>query len=398
MKNKKYAVLFDCGRNFIEFGLYEVEAEEELIRGRVHPIGATISEVRYTIRKKETYKDFHSAENIASGIKLVQLIITQNFGKDILQSIFCCIHRVVHGGDKHFYATYDSPQVRVDITEYNKLAPLHNPYNLQGIIEANNIFPQAKHIICFDTAFFQTLPEIVKRYPLPERLFTHYRIKKYGFHGLSHEYSMLETAQLLKKKPSELNIISIHLGAGASMCAIKKGKAIDISMGFTPTGGLMMTTRCGDIDPEIPIYLQKEGCSATEVEDIILRESGLLGVAQKSFVKDVIENYGKDERCTLAVDMYILRIKRYIGWYYLELDTNVDAITFTGEIATEYPIIRQKVAEELKPLGVKFDKNKNLNLKVDGIFSSKDSKIKLVHVVTNEFLIMLRQAKSLLKK
>ncbi|MCS7228323.1 MAG: acetate kinase, partial [Endomicrobia bacterium] len=296
MKDKRYAVMLDCGRNFIEFGFYVIDTEEELIRGRVHPIGATISEVKYTIRGKQTLKDFYSAENISAGVKLVQSIIIQNFGKDVLQSIICCVHRVVHGGDKYFSATYDSPQVRVDITEYNKLAPLHNPYNLQGIIEANNIFPEAKHIICFDTAFFQTLPEIVRRYPLPERLFTQYRIKKYGFHGLSHEYAMWETAQLLKKKPSQLNLISIHLGEGASMCAIQKGKAIDISMGFTPTGGLMMTTRCGDIDPEIPIYLQKEGCSATEVEDIILRESGLLGVAQKTFVKDVFESYGKDER------------------------------------------------------------------------------------------------------
>lgn len=397
MKNKTYAVLFDCGRNFIEFGFYTVDTEEELIRGRIQHVGATMSEVKYTFKRKETFKDYHSVENIASGIKLVQNLIVQNFGKEMLEKIGFCIHRVVHGGDKYYSATLDSPQVRVDITEYNKLAPLHNPYNLQGIIEANHVFPDAKHIICFDTAFYKTLPEIVRRYPLPERLYTQYKIKKYGFHGLSHEYSMLETAYLLKKKPQELNIISIHLGAGASMCAIKKGKAVDISMGFTPTGGLMMTTRCGDIDPEIPIYLQKEGCSATEVEDIILRESGLLGVAQKTFVKDVFENYTKDERCTLAVDMYILRIKRYIGWYYLELDTKVDAITFTGEISTEYPIVRQKVAEELKPIGVKIDKNKNLSLKTDGIFSSKDSKIKLVHVVTNEFVIMLRQAKRLMK-
>ncbi len=396
--NQNVVLLFNCGRNLIEFALYTLSNEQEILRGKIEPVGGMISQVSYTLKKTQSKKEYYSVENIASGIKVIQNIIVQNFGKEMLQQICCCVHRVVHGGEKYFTAVEVTPQVQVDITEYYKLAPLHNPFNLSGIIESGKVFPKVKQIACFDTAFHQSMPEVHKRYPLPERFYVQYQIKKYGFHGLSHENVLLETARILKKKPAQINIISIHLGMGASICAIKNGKSIDVSMGFTPTGGLMMTTRCGDIDPEIPIYLQKEGCSRTEVEDVLLRESGLLGVAQKSFVKDIIDNYAKDERCTLAVDMYVYRIKKYIGSYYVLLNGDVDAIGFTGNVATEFPLLRQKVAEELKCLGVKIDLQKNKSLYTNGIFSRKESKIKLIQVVPNEFFIMLRQAKELLSK
>lgn len=395
-EKQTYAVLFDCGRNYIEFGFYEIYTEKELLSGKILYIGATISEIRYSVKQKESYKEYRAVSDFYSGIKIIQNLIIQNFGKEILQNIGYCIHRVVHGGNKYFQAIEDSQQVQSDIIEFYKLAPLHNPHNLQGIVQAKKVFPEVKHIICFDTAFHQTISEVAKRYPLPERLYKEYKIMKYGFHGLSHEYVLFESSKILNKnKP---NLISIHLGEGASICAIQKGRSVETSMGFTPTGGLMMTTRCGDIDPEIPIYLQKEGLSAAEIEDIILRESGLLGVAQKTFVKDVFDNYGKDDRCTLAVDMYVYRIVKYIGFYYILLNGNVDAICFTGNISVEFPLVRQKVAEKLQCIGVKIDKNKNANLKNNGVFNKKDSKIKLILIIPNEFVSMLRQAKRLLKK
>ncbi len=262
-------------------------------------------------------------------------------------------HRVVHGGEKFSCATLLNNTIILEIEQLNHLAPLHNPLNILGIKSAQQAFPNAQQIAVFDTAFHQSMPEYAYRYALPYELYDSHHIRKYGFHGSSHHFLALESAKILNKPLEGLNLITIHLGNGSSMCAIKNGKSVDTTMGFTPLDGLIMGTRSGSIDPSIPLFLmQHTQMSADDVNMILNKESGLKALSGVSDMRTILKHCETgDKNAILAVDMFVYQIKKTIGAYVAILE-NVDAIIFSGGIGEHSAIIRQKICKGLEHFNI----------------------------------------------
>ncbi len=253
-------------------------------------------------------------------------------------------HRVVHGGEKFSKATLVTDEVIKEIDRLSLLAPLHNPANLQGIISVKNIAPDLKQYAVFDTAFHATMPKEAYMYALPYEMYEKYGIRRYGFHGTSHFYIAKECAKKLNKPLEQLNIISMHLGNGESICAIENGKSIDTSMGFTPLEGLIMGTRSGDLDPAIVLYLQRTlGYSVDEMDNILNKRSGLKGICGMSDVRSIIDS--DDQKSKLALDMMIRRVRKYVG-AYMSLMDRVDALVFTGGIGEHSKYIRDRISRK----------------------------------------------------
>lgn len=268
-------------------------------------------------------------------------------------------HRVVHGGEKFCQAVIVDKKVTQTIQELISLAPLHNPANLQGIEAMQSKLPHIPHVAVFDTAFHTTLPQEAYTYALPYELYENNHIRRYGFHGTSHEYLAQEAAKKLQKPLKQTNLITLHLGNGASVCAIQNGNSIDTSMGFTPLEGLVMGSRCGDIDPSIVLYLQRElGMSVDEVDKLLNKNSGLLGMCGSNDVREILER--EDTQAQLAIEIMVRRIQKYIGAYYVLLEGKVDALIFSGGIGENSQSIREhiksnRVVENLKSFVIKTD-------------------------------------------
>lgn len=272
-------------------------------------------------------------------------------------------HRVVHGGEEFTEPVALTAVNLRRLETYNRLAPLHNPANLMGIAACRSLWPDAANVAVFDTAFYRTLPEHVYMYSLPWEYYGEHRIRKYGFHGISHDYVTREAAKQLRKPYGKLRLISCHLGSGSSVTAVKFGKAFDTSMGFTPLEGLTMSTRCGDIDPAIPLYLQRElRMSADEVDEALNKKSGLLGLTGFKDLRDVMAAAGYDvpgnppkgkispetrRRCGLAIEMFCYDVARYVGQYAAVMG-GVDAVVFTAGIGERSSIIRKKIMAMVK--------------------------------------------------
>ncbi|MCW8838337.1 MAG: acetate kinase [Thiovulaceae bacterium] len=254
-------------------------------------------------------------------------------------------HRVVHGGEKFKKATLVTDEVIKEIDKLSLLAPLHNPANLQGIISVKQVAPELKQYAVFDTAFHSTMPKEAFLYALPYEMYEKYGIRRYGFHGTSHFYIAKEAAKKLNKALNEINIISMHLGNGESICAIENGKSIDTSMGFTPLEGLIMGTRSGDIDPAIVLYLQRTlGYDISEMDNILNKKSGLKGICGQSDVRAIIQ--ADDEKSKLALDMMVRRVRKYVG-AYMSLMDRVDALVFTGGIGEHSAYIRDRISKNI---------------------------------------------------
>lgn len=252
-------------------------------------------------------------------------------------------HRVVHGGEDFNEPTVVDDEVIQKIEELTHLAPLHNPANLEGILVAKQKAPNTTQIAVFDTAFHSQMSEEAYLYALPYEMYEKHKIRRYGFHGTSHSYLLKESSLLLKKKIEELNIITLHLGNGASACAIQNGISIDTSMGFTPLEGLLMGTRSGDIDPAIVLYMQRDlGFSVKKIDEILNKKSGLLGICNSSDIRDILKN--DDTKSKLAIDMMVRRVKKYIG-SYMALLGRVDAIIFSGGIGENSEYIRDRIMD-----------------------------------------------------
>jgi len=276
-------------------------------------------------------------------------------------------HRVVHGGEYFTQATLINDKVIDTIESLIPLAPLHNPANLEGIYAAQKLAPNIPHIAVFDTAFHQSMPEYSYRYPLPNELYKSLHVRRYGFHGTSHQYVATVASKILKKPLRELNLISLHVGNGVSACAIEKGKSIDTSMGMTPLEGLMMGTRSGSIDPAIVAYLMREGkYSIDEIDTLLNKKSGLLGVAGESDMRSLLASDTQEAK--LAIDMFVYRLKKQIGAYMVVLG-NVDALIFTGGIGENSEEIRKLTCKglerfTLKTLVIKTDEELQIALHV----------------------------------
>jgi acetate kinase len=338
------------------------------------------------------YKLFEDLKEIKSGV-LAEITDYHSNIEMILKEVGkvdAVAHRVVHGGEKFRQSIIIDDEVIETIKELIPLAPLHNPANLDGILSVKNLLPNIPQVAVFDTAFHQTLPDYNYIYPIPYEMYEEKKIRKYGFHGTSHKYVASKTAEILDKPLEDLNLISCHLGNGASLCAIKNGKSINTSMGFSPLEGLMMGTRSGDIDPEIIFYLSK--FMDLESIDIMLnKKSGLKGIAGDNNIKNILQR--NDKLSKLAIDMFVNRIRKYLGAYMIELG-RVDAVIFTGGIGENSSLIRKKVTQNLENYGILIDDEKN---RENNLIISK-GELKVMVIPTNEELQIAKEAVELLKK
>jgi len=313
---------------------------------RVAVINAGSSSLKFKLFDMNTKKILYSllVENIGEKSSKIKTHYEALESLDVdFSSIDIIGHRVVHGGEKFREPTIIDESVIKKIEELIPLAPLHNPANLEGIRVSIKKAPVAIQIAVFDTAFHAQMPQEAYLYALPFEMYEKHKIRRYGFHGTSHSYLLKECAKLLSIETSELNIITLHLGNGASACAIEKGISIDTSMGFTPLEGLVMGTRCGDIDPAIVLYMQRElGLSVEDVDNILNKKSGLLGICDSSDIRAILDL--QSEQSELALNMMIRRVKKYIG-AYMALLGRVDAIVFSGGIGENSAYIRNKIME-----------------------------------------------------
>jgi len=345
----KIAVI-NSGSSSIKFQLFEMDEEKVLASVMVEKIGefSSITTLKYEDKKvviTSIIKNHHD------GLENIMNLLKENNILDNFSTLDAIGHRVVHGGEEFSKSTIIDEKVISKIKELIPLAPLHNPANLEGIVQSRKKAPFVKQIAVFDTAFHSSMPEVAYMYALPYEMYEKYKIRRYGFHGTSHSFVTKQTAKELKIDVYKLNIITLHLGNGASVCAIENGRSIDTSMGFTPLEGLVMGSRSGDIDPAIVIYMQRElGLSFDEVDSLLNKKSGLIGICEENDVRVLLES--KDKKAKLALDMMIRRIKKYIG-SYMALLGKVDAIVFTGGIGENSDYIREKALENINLNGAK---------------------------------------------
>lgn len=300
-------------------------------------------------------------------------------------------HRVVHGGYEFSQASMITEEVLATIESLSSLAPIHNPINAQGIHFAIKAFPKALQVAVFDTGFHQTMPEKAYRYPVNQAIADKFAIRRYGFHGINHEFVAIEAAKYLQKPLSSCHFISLHLGNGASACLIKNGRSVDTSMGLTPLAGLMMGTRCGDIDPSIPGYLQEQGLSLAEVDKLLNKKSGFIGIAGQNDMRQLLKAaQANDERAILAIDMYVYRIQQYLG-AYLSQTPNLDALIFTGGVGENAKDIRLKILSALTHMGFYIDNGLNQQTKDDTVSAISNSGIPILVIKGNEELLIAQQ-------
>ena len=389
----------NAGSSSLKFQMYEMPEEKVLISGVFERIG--INDSFYTIKingekiKKEAELKDHSA---AVNILIKELI--NNKVIDTLDEIKAVGHRIVHGGDKYSSSVVIDDEVIKTVEELKDLAPLHNPANLMGIEAFKKAIPDAIQVGCFDTAFHQTMDEDRYLYAIPYDLYEKYGIRKYGFHGMSHRYISMRASELLDKK--YCNIIVCHLGNGGSISAVRDGHCIDTTMGFTPNAGIVMGSRSGDIDYSIiPYLMKKTGMTLNEVDTMLNKESGMLGISGvSSDFRDIDAKIGeKHKRSILAHYLYVNSIVGYIAKYYVELG-GVDAICFTAGVGENAPHIRRMVLDRLSCLGVKLDREKNEEIRFgkEGIITREDSSFPCFVIPTDEEVMIARDAYSFIEK
>lgn len=386
----------NAGSSSLKFTLFDMPEEKELISGVFERIG--IENSFYTIKlngekiKKETELKDHKA-----AFELLVKELIDNKIVDSLDEIAGIGHRIVQGGsyfDKTVLATEDNISI---VEKLSSLAPLHNPAAVVGIRAAQSVFPNATQTLVFDTAFHQTMEEEVYLYPVPYEWYTKYAVRRYGAHGTSHKYVSMRANEILDNEDARL--ITCHIGNGASISAVKAGKCVETSMGLTPNAGLMMGTRCGDIDATILPYIMEEtGMSAKEMDTVLNKQSGLLGISGVSSdsrdIEDGISN--GDERCILAQKMYVKRIVDFIAKYYVELG-GCDAIIFTAGVGENSISTRMEVMEKLACLGVKPDEERNNVRGKEALISADNSKIPVYVIPTNEELMIATDTYNLAK-
>ncbi len=395
-------LVLNCGSSSVKFQLIEtdlekIEKDEDrcLAKGRIERIGKEDAKVVYEAEGHDKLKDVKPVKNHAIAIQEATSLLTSEETGVIgdIREIDAVGHRTVHGGEDFSDSVIWDDKVLSVVEDCSKLAPLHNPHNITGYKAALEIFADVPHAAIFDTSFHQTMPPVAYLYGLPYEYYRKYKIRRYGFHGTSHRYVSQRAAKLLGKKYEDLNYITNHLGNGSSVAAIKKGKSVDTSMGFTPLEGLVMGTRCGDIDPSIPLFLMNsENMTAPEMDTLLNKKSGLLGISEISNDMLDLENafYDGNEHAKLTMEIFAYRIKKYIGSYSAAMN-GVDVIIFTGGIGENSMEAREWASTGLEYMGVRFDveKNKELN-RQEGIISTPDSKVTVMVIPTNEELLIAR--------
>lgn len=384
-------LILNAGSSSLKFSVFNSENEEKILNGDIARIGLKDSKIscEYNGEEKQEIKNISSHSEALDAI----LALLQEYKIENIEAIG---HRVVHGGVYFSAPIVIDDEVEEKIEKCCELAPLHNPINLICIRGAKNIFPESVHIALFDTAFHQTIPEINYLYAIPKKYYDEYKIRKYGFHGISHHYVSKRMREISDRNPQK--IITCHIGNGASISAIENGKCVNTSMGFTPVDGLVMGTRAGDIDPGVVLFLQeKENLSPKETSDLINKHSGVLGLTGTvADLKDVEDGIKHDHpEYKLALDIYISRIVRFIGAYIADI-WGVDSIVFTAWVLENSISIREKIAEKLAFCGVTFAPEKNDFRRKERCISTDNSKVELYVIPTREEYMMMQGVKKAL--
>lgn len=396
-------LVLNSGSSSIKYQFLEMDTEDVLCYGLVERIGSQTAVVNHYKKGMEKYSRVDEILEHSEGIKIIlELLLDESKGViKNLGEIVAVGHRVVHGGEYFAKSVLIDKEVLDKIIECVELAPLHNPHNLKGIYACADLIPDIKQVAVFDTAFHQTISQETYLYALPNILYKKYSIRKYGFHGTSHYYVSQIGIQDNNLDINNSKIITCHLGNGASVTAIRNGKSVDTSMGFTPLEGLIMGTRCGDIDPAIVLFIiEKEGLTMKEANSLMNKHSGLLGISGiTNDMRELVDEMKKgNPRAELSVRMFCYRLKKYISSYIGILD-GVDLIVFTGGIGENSSVVRKITLENMSNFGIAV--NDELNDKIilgkKGLISDADSKVKVEVVPTNEELVIARDTLEIVK-
>ena len=385
-------LVLNCGSSSIKYQFIDTVTKEPLAKGLVERIGMSTAVLTHKPKDKDKIRIVGEILDHTIAIEyVIAVLLSPNHGviKD-KSEIDAVGHRVVHGGETFSGSVLITDMVLKALKDNIELAPLHNPPNISGIEAATKHLPNTPQCGVFDTAFHVKMPAHAYLYGIPYELYKRYKIRRYGFHGTSHRYVSERAAAMLGKPYEDLKIITAHLGNGASVAAIKNGRSIDTSMGFTPLEGLFMGTRCGDIDASIPLYIMgREGLNLSEITTLLNKHSGVAGLSGVSSdmreIEEAVEN--GNERATIALDAYHYRIKKYIGSYAAALG-GVDAVVFTGGVGENASITRRDVCSGLEYMGVILDEEKNNNAKGECDIATDESKVRVLRIPTNEELVI----------
>ena len=397
-------LVINSGSSSLKFQLIDADTEELIAKGLCERIGIDGSQISFTPAGGAKQKKQVPMADHREAIRLMLDVLTNpetGVVKDLSQ-IGAVGHRIVHGGEKFSGATLITPEVENEIAACSDLAPLHNPANLIGIRACKALMPGVPMVAVFDTAFHQTMPEEAYLYGIPYRYYEQYRIRRYGFHGTSHDYVSKRAAVVLGRPVEELKLIVCHLGNGASVSAVKYGKCVDTSMGLTPLEGLIMGTRSGDVDPAVIEFIaHKEGKSIEEITNMLNKESGVLGLSDgfSSDFRDLEDAWEKEKNpnAARALKAYALRTAKYVGAYAAAMN-GVDAVCFTAGVGENSPIMRTMICGDyLGYLGITLDEEANAKRGKDMVISTPESATKVLVIPTNEELAIARQTYALIK-
>ena len=395
-------LVLNCGSSSLKYQLIDMSNEEALCVGLVERIGiegSILKQEKDGVEGKLVVEQ--PMKNHQDAIKLVldALVDSTYGGVKEMSEIEAVGHRVVHGGEKFASSVVITDEVKAAIEECVELAPLHNPANIMGIEACEAILPGVPMVAVFDTAFHQTMPKASYLYGLPHELYTKYGVRRYGFHGTSHKYVSQRAAEMLGKNIEDTKIVTCHLGNGASIAAINGGKCVDTSMGFTPLEGLIMGTRCGDIDAAIlPFLMEKEGLDAKGLSDLMNKKSGVYGMTGiSSDFRDIEDGAAAgEEKAIVALDAYAQKVKKYIGSYMAEMN-GADAVVFTAGVGENGIDMRASICENMEFLGMELDKEANKVRGKERVISTENSRVKILLIPTNEELVIARDTLALVK-
>lgn len=397
-------LVLNCGSSSIKYQLYELDnGYNMLAKGVLERIGLNDSILTHRPTGKDPYKAIIDIPDHTTGINQVMSVLTDTRHGVIknVKEINAVGHRVVNGGELYTESVLVDNEVKRQIEINSELAPLHNPANLKGILSVEKLIPGVPQVVVFDTSFHQTMPDYAYMYALPYEYYEKYKIRKYGYHGTSHKYVASKAAQLIGRDIASLKIITCHLGNGASITAIKNGKSIDTSMGFTPVDGLIMGTRTGEIDAGVLVYIaDKEHLSVSGVNNLINKKSGVVGISQvSSDMRDLeIAASEGNEKAILALNMYAYRVKKYIGSYIAALN-GLDLLVFTGGIGENDFKMRAKICSDLQNLGIIFDYENNKEVRGENkIISKPESKVTVMCITTDEEFVIASDTKMIVEK
>ncbi|MFH0880276.1 MAG: acetate kinase [Lentisphaerota bacterium] len=389
-------LVLNSGDSFVEFEVFRMAKEQRMLaKGLIEHFGHKDAHLTYERYDGHEVKEKTPIAGIHEALKLVCARCTDpHYGVlEAASQLDAIGHRVVHGGEKFHESTLINDAVKKSILDCSSLAPLHNPANLRCIDACEKVFPGVPNVAVFDTAFHHSMPPSSYLYAIPYEYYEKYGVRKYGFHGCSHSYVAEATAQFLKKDLSTLKLITCHLGKGCSITAIDQGNVLDTSMGMTPLPGLVMGTRCGDLDPAVILYLANTGMSADEIDVLLNKQSGLLGIAGlgSGDMRDIIEAANNNnEQAARALWTFVQRLVSYIGAYYTILG-GADAVVFTGGIGENSPYVRSRVVGQLGVLGCHLDEAKNYVMGRAAIISDERSTFKAIVMPTNEEMMIARE-------